>query len=57
MKSIAAYYVLVAMNGQEQDAQRHARSAAPRPQRPSLLARARALVASARSTQSAATAA
>jgi hypothetical protein len=56
MKSIAAYYVLVAMNTQDQDAQRHARSAAARPQRPSFLARARALVASARSTPSAATA-
>ena len=58
MKSIAAYYVLVAMNSQEQAAQRHARSgAAARPQGPSLLARARALLASVRSTQSAAGAA
>ena len=43
MNSVAAYYVLVAMNGQEQDAQRRRaqHAAAVAPSGPSLLARIR----------------
>jgi hypothetical protein len=52
MKSVAAYYVLVAMNGQEQDAHRrraqHAGAASPRP---SLLARIRGHLGSARTAR------
>jgi hypothetical protein len=58
MKSIAAYYVLVAMNSEQQHADRRRREfAAPQPARPSLVARVRALVASGRSTQPAGSAA
>lgn len=54
MKSIAAYYVFVAMNSQEQDTQRrHAQHAAASP-RPSLLSRARSAFGSARLARSAA---
>ncbi len=54
MKSIAAYYVFVAMNSQEQDTQRrHAQHAAASP-RPSLLSRARSALGSARLARSAA---
>jgi hypothetical protein len=56
MKSVAAYYVLVAMNSQEQDAHRrraqHAAAAAS--PRPSLLARVRSALGSARPAGSAA---
>ena len=55
MKSVAAYYVLVAMNSQEQDTQRrraqHAAAASPRP---SLLSRVRSALGSARLARSAA---
>jgi len=55
MKSVAAYYVLVAMNSQEQDAHRrrkqHAAAVSPRP---SLLARVRSALGSARPAGSAA---
>jgi hypothetical protein len=55
MKSIAAYYVLVAMNTEQQHADpRRANAGAGRP---SLVARARALLTSGRSTQPAGTAA
>jgi hypothetical protein len=57
MKSIAAYYVLVAMNTQQQHADPRRAKAAARPSRPSLVARARALLTSGRSTQPAGTAA
>jgi hypothetical protein len=55
MKSVAAYYVLVAMTSQEQDAHRrraqHAAAASPRP---SLLGRLRSAFGSARPAGSAA---
>lgn len=55
MKSVAAYYVLVAMNSQEQDTHRrraqHAAAASPGP---SLLARVRSALGSARPVRSAA---
>ena len=55
MKSVAAYYVLVAMNGQEQDAHRHrAQYAAAASPRPSLLGRVRSALGSARPARSAA---
>ena len=55
MKSIAAYYVFVAMNSQEQDSQRrHAQHAAAASPRPSLLSRARSAFGSARLARSAA---
>ena len=58
MKSIAAYYVLVAMNTELQHADpRRAEAAAGRPSRPSLVARARAMLTYGRSTQPAGTAA
>jgi hypothetical protein len=51
MKSMAAYYVLIAMNSQQQDAdRRRAELAAAQSPRPSLLARARAAFRSSRST-------
>ena len=55
MKSIAAYYVLVAMNGQEQssDRRRAQRIAAASP-RPSLVARVRSALGSPRATRPAA---
>ena len=57
MKSVAAYYVLLAMNTQEQDAHRrraqHAAAASPSP-RPSLLARVRSALGSADPARSAA---
>ena len=57
MKSIAAYYAFIAMNSIDQEAaQRRAHATAPKAHRPSLVARARALVTS-RSSQPAATAA
>jgi hypothetical protein len=59
MKSIAAYYVLIAMNGQEQldpDRARAERIAAATP-RPSLVARALRALASPRAARSAAGAA
>jgi hypothetical protein len=49
MKSMAAYYAFIAMNSQEQDAdRRHAQLRAAR--RPSLIARVRGLVGPVRST-------
>ena len=58
MKSIAAYYVLVSMNTQQQHPDpRRAKAVAARPSRPSLVARARSLLTSGRSTQPAGTAA
>jgi len=58
MKSIAAYYVLVAMNGEQQHAQsRRAAPAPAQPKGPSLLSRVRDLVVAARSTGTAPTAA
>jgi hypothetical protein len=55
MKSMAAYYAFIAMNSQEQDAdRRRAQQKAARPARPSLLARIRARVVPARSTRHAA---
>jgi len=57
MKSIAAYYAFIAINSIDQEAaQRRAHAKAPKAPRPSLVARARALVTS-RSSQPAATAA
>jgi hypothetical protein len=51
MKSMAAYYAFIAMNSQEQDAdRRHAQLRAARPARPSLIARVRRLVGPVRST-------
>jgi hypothetical protein len=47
MKSIAAYYVLIASETAQQDAaRRRAEFQNPRPQRPSILARARTLLPS-----------
>ena len=47
MNSIAAYYVLIATETVQQDAaRRRAEFQNPRPQRPSILARARQLLAS-----------
>ena len=58
MKSIAAYYVLVAMNGQQQDAYRRPADVTPAPTKgPSLLSRIRDLVAATRSSGPATTAA
>ena len=55
MKSVAAYYVLVAMTSQEQDAhRRRAQRAAAASPRPSLLARVRSALGSARPAGSAA---
>jgi hypothetical protein len=57
MKSIAAYYAFIAVNSLDQEAaQRRALAQAPRAPRPSLIARARALVVS-RSPRPATTAA
>ena len=57
MKSIAAYYAFIAINEMDRDAAyRRAHAKAPQAPRPSLIARARALVTS-RSSQAAATAA
>jgi hypothetical protein len=53
MKSVAAYYVLIAMNGQELDADRRHHelaAAAARPPRPSIVSRVRALIASPRAS-------
>jgi hypothetical protein len=50
MKSIAAYYAFLALNSVEQDAQRR-RAELTSPPRPSMLARARMLLASARPAQ------
>jgi hypothetical protein len=56
MNSIAAYYALIAVNSMEQEtAQRRGNAKAAPVARPSLLARARALLASTRTAQSAAT--
>jgi hypothetical protein len=55
MNSIAAYYVLVAMN--TEDANRRRTFAPAKPPRPSLLARVRAIVAPRRSVQPAGTSA
>lgn len=58
MKSIAAYYVVLAMDGAQQDSERHgAQAAAARPSRPSLFARIRTLVASSRTSKPATSAA
>jgi hypothetical protein len=58
MKSIAAYYVVVATtNAQHEAERRRATVQAPRPARPSLLARVRMLVAPARSAEPATSAA
>ena len=58
MKSIAAYYVFVAMTSADQEAQhRRAELAASLPPRPSLFARIRSLVTSPRSAQPATSAA
>jgi hypothetical protein len=55
MKSIAAYYVLVAMNTEMHEAeQRRAELAAARPSRPSLVERVRSFVTSVRPTRPAA---
>ena len=55
MKSIAAYYVLVAMNTQEQDAdRRRAQRLAATPSRPSIVARVRSALGSSRATHPAA---
>jgi hypothetical protein len=54
MKSMAAYYAFIAMNSQQQDANRHrARVAEPRPARPSLLSRIRGQVGSSRTHRAA----
>jgi hypothetical protein len=46
MQSAAAYYVLVALNGQQQQAHRQpARAATAKPSRPSLFGRLRAVIA------------
>jgi hypothetical protein len=50
MKSIAAYYAFIAVNSMDQDAaQRRTRAEAAASARPSLVARARALLSSGRS--------
>lgn len=55
MKSVAAYYVLVAMNSQEQDAhRRRAQPAAAASPRPSLLGRLRSALGSGHPARSAA---
>lgn len=57
MKSIAAYYTFIAVNSLEQEAvQRRTQVRAPKPSRPSLVARARGLLGS-RSAQPATSAA
>jgi hypothetical protein len=55
MKSVAAYYAFLAMNGQDEDLFRHrAPQKALRPAGPSLFARVRAFVGSRRTTAPAA---
>jgi hypothetical protein len=55
MKSVAAYYAFLALNGQDEDLYRHrAAQKAPRPAGPSLFARVRAFVGSRRETAAAA---
>ena len=55
MKSVAAYYAFLAMNGQYEDLdRRRAPEQAPRPAGPSLLARVRAFVGLRRTTAPAA---
>ena len=55
MKSVAAYYVLVAMNTQEQDAdRRRAQRIAATRSRPSIIARVRSALGSARASHPAA---
>jgi len=52
VNSIAAYYVLIATETAQQDAaRRRAEFQNPRPQRPSIIARARMLLPSARASQ------
>jgi hypothetical protein len=55
MKSMAAYYAFLAMNGQDEDLyRRRAPQTAPRPAGPSPFARVRAFVGSRRATAPAA---
>jgi len=55
MKTVAAYYAFLAMNGQDEDLyRRRAPQKATRPAGPSLFARVRALVGSRRATAPAA---
>lgn len=58
MRSMAAYYVILAMSAQEQDAdRRRTRLPAPRTPRPSLFARVRAVLGGAHPAEHAASAA